>query len=76
MEPIRAVKVFSATRRWERDAIGDRVTSWITDHPELRVAKAVVALSSDEQFHCVSIVLICEDDRPRTGIQSQQAGRR
>lgn len=56
---IRSVKVFSATMLRQRDALGQRVTEWIRDHPDIRIIRTVVAQSSDRQFHCLSIVLFC-----------------
>jgi len=56
---IRLVKVFSVTKAKDREAIGDNVTAWISAHPDARIVKTVVALSSDEKFHCLSIVLFC-----------------
>jgi hypothetical protein len=56
---IRVVKVFSATRAKDRDALGDSVTAWIANNRDLRVVKASVTLSSDEAFHCLTIVLFC-----------------
>ena len=55
--PINLVKVFSATRGKERSELGDRVTAWLNDHPRTRILGAVVRLSSDNSFHCLSIVL-------------------
>jgi hypothetical protein len=57
--PISLVKVFSVTKARDREAIGDNVTAWIAANPALRVVNTVVALSSDERFHCFSIVLFC-----------------
>ena len=62
---ISAVKVFSATKRRERDQLGDRVTGWLAANPHLEVREAVVSLSSDSKYHCLSLVLICSD-RPVT----------
>ena len=56
---ISLVKVFSVTKARERETIGDNVTAWIAANPALRVVNTVVALSSDERFHCFSIVLFC-----------------
>jgi hypothetical protein len=53
------VKVFSATRSKDRAALGERVTEWIRNHPEERILRTSVLLSSDRAFHCLSIVLIC-----------------
>lgn len=49
------VKVFSATAGVQRQALGDRVTHWKAEHPEIVVADVVVAQSSDAAHHCVSI---------------------
>ena len=51
------VKVFAATMIDQRDALGDRVTEWLAARPRLELVDAVVRQSSDDQFHCVSIVL-------------------
>ncbi len=56
---ISLVKVFSATRSKDRESIGEQVTNWIAANPGTRVLKTFVALSSDDRFHCFSIVLIC-----------------
>ena len=56
---ITVVKVFVATKMRDRDALGDRVTSWISANPDLQILSKVVSLSSDRAFHCLSIVLFC-----------------
>ena len=58
-EPINLVKVFSATKVRDRNAIGEQVTDWITANPSVRIVRTVVAQSSDLKFHCLSIVLLC-----------------
>ena len=62
---ISVVKVFSTTKVRDRDRLGDRVTAWLSANPHLEVRKAVVSLSSDSEYHCLSMVLICSD-RPFT----------
>jgi hypothetical protein len=57
--PISVVKVFSVTKARDRDQIGERVGAWLRTNPHLEVRKAVVSLSSDSAFHCLSLVLIC-----------------
>jgi hypothetical protein len=59
--PISLVKVFSATKARDRDALGDRVTAWIAANPLVQVLNTVVSLSSDRDFHCLSFVLLCAD---------------
>lgn len=58
---MNVVKVFSATKARDRDELGTRVTAWIRANPHLEVLSAVVTLSSDSEFHCFSIVLLCRD---------------
>ena len=56
---IEEVKVFSATKARDRDAVGERITAWLAQRPGIEVLSAVVRLSSDAEFHCFSIVLFC-----------------
>jgi hypothetical protein len=59
LDAINLVKVFSATKAKDRQLIGDKVTEWIAANPAVHIVKTVVALSSDMEFHCLSIVLFC-----------------
>jgi hypothetical protein len=49
------VKVFSATMFADRGALGEKVTSWIADHPENSLTEIIVTQSSDASFHCIAI---------------------
>lgn len=51
------LKLFSATKALEREALGERVTAWLDKHPELTVVDTIIRQSSDQQFHCVSITV-------------------
>lgn len=51
------VKVFSATKAREREELGELITKWITDHPDLRLVEQVVTQSSDNEFHCLTITI-------------------
>jgi len=52
------VKVFSETKHLERNGIGDKVTAWKMEHARsIEVVETIVQQSSDQQFHCLSIVL-------------------
>jgi hypothetical protein len=51
------VKVFSATKAKEREELGETVTRWLRANAELEVVDRVVKQSSDDEFHCLSIVL-------------------
>lgn len=51
------VKVFTATKAREREELGETITDWLRQHPNLTVVDKVVTQSSDNEFHCLSIVL-------------------
>ncbi|MFH1438905.1 MAG: hypothetical protein ABIJ56_24580 [Pseudomonadota bacterium] len=51
------VKVFSATKAKERGELGDVVTRWISDHPEYKMVDKQVTLSSDAEFHCLTVAI-------------------
>ena len=57
--PVNLVKVFSVTKARERDELGERVMAWIAANPGVKVLSTVVALTSDNRFHCLSMVLLC-----------------
>lgn len=51
------VKVFSATKHLERDALGETVTAWRKENPSLVVVDTKITQSSDNAFHCVTIAV-------------------
>ncbi len=51
------VKVFSATKAKEREELGDTVTRWMRSNADLEIVDRVVTQSSDDEFHCLTIVL-------------------
>lgn len=51
------VKVFSATKAKDRDELGETVTRWLRSNADLEVVDRVVTQSSDDEFHCLTIVL-------------------
>ncbi len=51
------VKVFSATKARERGDLGEVVTRWISDHPECRMVDKEATLTSDAEFHCLTITI-------------------
>jgi hypothetical protein len=54
------VKVFTATKAKDREALGDAVTRWLRDNPDIRIIERTVTQSSDSQFHCLTITLLYE----------------
>ena len=57
MEKFTGCKVFSATLARDRDAMSDTINEWLRKHPEHDIVDKTVTLSSDKQFHCLTIVL-------------------
>jgi len=53
------VKTFSCTKHKDRDALGDRISEWLLEHPDALVVDKIVTQSSDREFHCVTVVLFC-----------------
>jgi len=51
------VKVFSATKAKDREELGENVTRWIKSNADLEIVDKVVAQSSDNEFHCYSLVI-------------------
>ncbi len=51
------VKVFSATKAKEREELGDSVTRWLRSNSDFEVVDRVVRQSSDNEFHCLTIIL-------------------
>ena len=56
---INMVKVFSVTKAREREDLGARVTAWIEANPGVQIVRTVVAQTSDDRFHCLSMILLC-----------------
>ncbi len=55
------VKVFSATMAQERETLGEKATAWLKRHPDYEVVDTVVTQSSDEAYHCISVVVFYRD---------------
>ena len=51
-----AVKVFSATKANERVELGTKMSAWLSEN-DVEVVDTVVRQSSDNQFHCLSIIV-------------------
>jgi hypothetical protein len=57
MEKFTGCKVFSATLARDREAMTETINGWMGKHPELEIVDRTVTLSSDKQFHCLTIIL-------------------
>lgn len=53
-----SVKVFTATKAKEREALGEVMTAWLRRMDgEIEVTDTRVIQSSDQMFHCLTIVV-------------------
>ena len=51
------VKVFSTTLARDREMMGENITKWIRENPQVEIVDKVVTQSSDKEFHCLTITL-------------------
>lgn len=57
-----SVKVFSASKHMDRDRLGETVSTWLAANRHLEVVETVTLQSSDQAFHCLTMILFV---RPR-----------
>lgn len=57
MKGFTGMKVFTTTLARDREVMGATITKWLAEHPELETVKHEVRQSSDQQFHCLSIIV-------------------
>jgi hypothetical protein len=50
------VKVFSATKAKDREELGENVSRWLKSNADLEIVDKVCAQSSDNEFHCLSLI--------------------
>ena len=50
-------KVFSATKAREREELGETVTRWLREHPEVQIIQKKITQSSDSEFHCLTVTV-------------------
>lgn len=55
------VKVFSATTFDDRLHLGEKITKWMKDHQSYNIVDKAVMQSSDQSFHCITVVLFYID---------------
>jgi hypothetical protein len=58
------MKIFSTTLARDREQMGETITRWLTDNPNLEIVDKIVTQSSDKEFHCLTITLFYRE-RPR-----------
>jgi len=53
-----SVKVFTATKAKEREALGDEMSAWLRrSEGQIELVNTEVRQSSDQSFHCLTIVV-------------------
>jgi hypothetical protein len=50
------VKVFSATKAREREELSENIGRWLRSNADLEIVDKVVRQSSDNEFHCFTVV--------------------
>ncbi len=58
------VKVFSATKAKEREDLGEQVTRWLRANADLEIVDRTVTQSSDNEFHCLTVILFYRAKNP------------
>ncbi|MEO8699579.1 MAG: hypothetical protein ABI867_06020 [Kofleriaceae bacterium] len=61
-QPFNGVQIFSATMFADRERLGDKVTEWLSRHPDVAVTEIVVTQSSDSSFHCIAISVFYHEE--------------
>jgi hypothetical protein len=63
MASFTGVKVFTTTLARDREVMGENISRWLADHPDLEIVDREVTQSSDKEFHCLSITLFYRERR-------------
>ena len=58
------VKIFSATKAKDREDLGEQVTRWLRANADLELVDRTVLQSSDDEFHCLTVVLFYKARSP------------
>lgn len=56
------VKIFSSTLARDREVMGEQITRWLNQEPKKYVSDYVVKQSSDNEFHCITIVFFYQEE--------------
>jgi hypothetical protein len=57
MVEYKGVKVFTATKAKEREELGTHITRWLKENPSYKIKNTTVTQSSDNEFHCLTIIV-------------------
>jgi hypothetical protein len=61
MGSFTGIKVFSTTLARDRENMGETITRWLRENPQLEIVDKIVTQSSDKEFHCLTITLFYRD---------------
>ncbi len=59
------LKIFSTTLARDREAMGENITRWLRENPQLEIVDKIVTQSSDKEFHCLTISLFYREREKR-----------
>jgi folate-dependent tRNA-U54 methylase TrmFO/GidA len=62
-----SIKVFSTTLARDREAMGENITRWLKDNPNIEIVDRTVTQSSDKEFHCLTITIFYRANQGRAG---------
>ncbi len=65
MVSFTGLKVFSTTLARDREAMGENITRWLRENPQVEVVDKIVTQSSDKEFHCLTITLFYREKEKR-----------
>jgi hypothetical protein len=57
MVEYQGAKVFTATKAREREELGNHLTRWLSENPDVKLKNTTVTQSSDNEFHCLTIIV-------------------
>ncbi|MBU1534523.1 hypothetical protein KKF84_04335 [Myxococcota bacterium] len=52
------VKVFTATKAKERDALGNQITNWLREANGIELISKQTTQSSDNEYHCLTVTIV------------------
>jgi hypothetical protein len=52
-----SIKVFSTTLARDREVMGENITRWLKENPDIEIVDRSVTQSSDKEFHCLTITI-------------------
>ena len=65
MVSFSGLKIFSTTLARDREAMGENITRWLRENPQLEIVDKIVTQSSDKEFHCLTITLFYREREKR-----------